>query len=87
VSIAGVAESDAELEVGEALARSLIAERFPALDVSVLERIGAGWDNVVWATADRIAFRFPRRQVAIPGIQREIAILPGGGRGGVGAPR
>jgi aminoglycoside phosphotransferase (APT) family kinase protein len=71
-----VAEWDAEFEVDEALARTLIAERYPALDVSVLERVGEGWDNVVWATADRIAFRFPRRQVAVGGIQREIAVLP-----------
>lgn len=71
-----IAEWDAEIEVDEPLARELISERFPALDVSVLQRAGEGWDNVVWATADGVAFRFPRRQVAIPGIEREITILP-----------
>jgi aminoglycoside phosphotransferase (APT) family kinase protein len=30
----------------------------------------------VWATADDIAFRFPRREIAVPGVEREMAILP-----------
>jgi len=71
-----VPEWDAEIEVGEDSARALIAGRFPELDVTSMERIGEGWDNTVWATADGIAFRFPRREIAIPGIKREIAILP-----------
>jgi aminoglycoside phosphotransferase (APT) family kinase protein len=56
-----VAERDAEVEVDEALARALIAARFPALDSRSLRRVGKGWDNVVWATGDGVAFRFPRR--------------------------
>jgi aminoglycoside phosphotransferase (APT) family kinase protein len=71
-----VAVWDAEIEVDEALARALIAARFPALDGSSLRRVGTGWDNVVWATADGVAFRFPRRRIAIAGIEREIALLP-----------
>jgi aminoglycoside phosphotransferase (APT) family kinase protein len=71
-----VAVWDAEIEVDEALARRLISARFPALDAGALRRVGAGWDNVVWATADGVAFRFPRRQIAIPGVEREIALLP-----------
>jgi aminoglycoside phosphotransferase (APT) family kinase protein len=71
-----VAEWDAELEVDEALARALIEARFPALDASSLRRVGEGWDNVVWATADGVAFRFPRRQLAIAGVEREVALLP-----------
>jgi aminoglycoside phosphotransferase (APT) family kinase protein len=71
-----MAEWDPELDVDEELAHALIAERFSALDSSSLRLIGTGWDNVVWVTADGIAFRFPRRRVAIPGVKREIAILP-----------
>jgi aminoglycoside phosphotransferase (APT) family kinase protein len=67
---------DAEIEVDEPLARALIAARFPALDVGSLRRVGEGWDNVVWATADGVAFRFPRRRIAIAGVEREIALLP-----------
>lgn len=70
-------EWGSEIEVGEELARHLIAGRFPELDVRSLWRLGEGWDNTVWVTGDRIAFRFPRRQIAIPGVQREMAILPG----------
>jgi aminoglycoside phosphotransferase (APT) family kinase protein len=67
---------DAEIEVDEALARALISARFPALAAGSLRRVGEGWDNVVWATEDDVAFRFPRRQIAIPGVEREIALLP-----------
>jgi aminoglycoside phosphotransferase (APT) family kinase protein len=71
-----VAVWDAEIEVDEALARALISARFPVLAAGSLRRIGAGWDNVVWATEDDVAFRFPRRQIAVPGVGREIALLP-----------
>jgi aminoglycoside phosphotransferase (APT) family kinase protein len=69
-------EWDSEIEVGEELARRLIAEQFPQLDVTRLRRLGEGWDNTVWATSEQIAFRFPRRQIAIQGVEREMAILP-----------
>ena len=67
---------DAEVEVDEALARSLISAHFPALAAGSLRRVGEGWDNVVWATEDDVAFRFPRREIAIPGVEREIVLLP-----------
>jgi aminoglycoside phosphotransferase (APT) family kinase protein len=71
-----VPEWDSEIEVGEELARALIAEQFPHLQVSSVRRVGEGWDNTVWADDDEIVFRFPRRAIAVPGIEREIAILP-----------
>jgi aminoglycoside phosphotransferase (APT) family kinase protein len=67
---------DAEVTVDESLARSLIAEQFPQLDVSELRLLGEGWDNIVWATRDGVAFRFPRRSIAVALIEREIAVLP-----------
>jgi aminoglycoside phosphotransferase (APT) family kinase protein len=75
-SIRGIAEWDAETTVDEALARALIIEQFPHLAVGSLRLIGEGWDNTVWATGDGVAFRFPRRRIAIPGVEREIALLP-----------
>jgi aminoglycoside phosphotransferase (APT) family kinase protein len=69
-------EWDSEIEVGEDLARALIAAQFSELDATSLRRIGEGWDNTVRATGDDIAFRFPRREIAIPGVEREMAILP-----------
>jgi aminoglycoside phosphotransferase (APT) family kinase protein len=67
---------DAERTVDEALARELISSRFPQLDTSELRLLGQGFDNTVWVTRDRVAFRFPRRAIAIAGIEREIALLP-----------
>jgi aminoglycoside phosphotransferase (APT) family kinase protein len=71
-----VPEWDSEIVVGEDLARRLITARFPSLDVSSLRPIGEGWDNTVWATADDVAFRFPRRQIAVLGVERELTVLP-----------
>ena len=72
-----VPEWDFEIEVGEDLARALIADQFPYLEVTFLRRVGEGWDNTVWATSEDIVFRFPRRAIAIPGVQRDMAVLPG----------
>lgn len=69
-------EWDAEVEVDEALARQLIRERYPELDAEFLRRLGVGWDNTVWVTGDGIAFRFPRREIALPGVTREMRLLP-----------
>jgi aminoglycoside phosphotransferase (APT) family kinase protein len=56
--------------------RALLAEHFPELDASTARLLGEGWDNSVWAVEDRWAFRFPRRRIAIPGVEREVAVLP-----------
>ena len=69
-------EWDAEVAVDGVLVRALLAEHFPELDASSARLLGEGWDNSVWAVEDRWAFRFPRRQIAIPGVEREIAVLP-----------
>src|SRR5580765_1631494 len=46
------------------------------LDGARLQKLAEGWDNSVWVVDARYAFRFPRREVAIPGLEREIAVLP-----------
>jgi len=72
-----MAEWAAEIEVGEELAQTLIGGRYPALlRGGGLRRLGEGWDNVVWATAGDVAFRFPRRRIALDGVRREMALLP-----------
>jgi len=71
-----VAVWDAELVVDEALVRALLAEQFPELDAGSARLLGEGWDNAVWIVEERWAFRFPRRQIAIPGVEREVAMLP-----------
>jgi aminoglycoside phosphotransferase (APT) family kinase protein len=71
-----VAEWSAEIEVDELLARRLLRAQFPQLALQSLELVGAGWDNTVWRVDGEWAFRFPRREIAIPGVARELAVLP-----------
>jgi aminoglycoside phosphotransferase (APT) family kinase protein len=67
---------DAEIPVDAALARRLIAEQFPLLAEQPVSFLATGWDNAVFLVDGVLAFRFPQRAIAIPGIQREIAVLP-----------
>ena len=65
----------AEVVIDEALVRRLLAQ-FPELEGASLRKLAEGWDNSVWVVDERYAFRFPRRTIAIPGVEREIAVLP-----------
>jgi aminoglycoside phosphotransferase (APT) family kinase protein len=67
---------DAQLVVDAGLARALLSDQFRELPVNTLRLLAEGWDNTVWLVNDEIIFRFPRRAIAIPGIEREIEILP-----------
>ena len=69
-------EWDAEVAVDEQLVRALLREQFPALDAGSARLLGEGWDNSVWAVEERWAFRFPRREIALPGVTRELEVLP-----------
>ena len=51
--------------VDERLVRRLLAQF--ELDGDRLRKLAEGWDNSVWVVDARYAFRFPRREVAIPG--------------------
>ncbi len=64
----------AEIDVDERLVRELLAQF--GLEGARLRKLAEGWDNSVWVVEERYAFRFPRRAVAIPGIERELAALP-----------
>lgn len=65
-----------EIEVGEELARKLIASQFSDLAGATIRRIGNGWDNAAFLIDERLIFRFPQRAVAAPLIEREIAFMP-----------
>ena len=65
-----------EIVVDSALARRLIRERFPELDGAPIEPLGEGWDSTVWLVDSRWVFRFPRREVVVPGFLRETEVLP-----------
>src|SRR5215468_3173103 len=58
------------------LARSLIEENWPALKPVSVKDIGSGWDNTAYLINSSFVFRFPRRTVAVPLIETEIALLP-----------
>jgi aminoglycoside phosphotransferase (APT) family kinase protein len=66
----------AEVTVDSALARRLIREQFPELELHSLRLLGEGWDNTVWLVDDEWVFRFPRRSVVIQGIENEMRLLP-----------
>ncbi len=65
----------AEIVVDERLVRALLAQ-FPELELESLRPLAEGWDNSVWLVNERHAFRFPRRQIAIAGVELELAVLP-----------
>jgi aminoglycoside phosphotransferase (APT) family kinase protein len=65
-----------EVVVDAGWARRLIGAQFPELELGSLRLLGEGWDNTVWLVDERWVFRFPRRQVVIPGFERELAVLP-----------
>lgn len=64
-----------ELVVDEALVRRLLTQ-FPELELRSLRKLAEGWDNSVWLVDGRYAFRFPHREIAIPGFRRELEVLP-----------
>ena len=66
---------EAEIVVDEALARRLLRQ-FPELEPGALRPLGYGWDYTIWVVDERYAFRFPRRQIGVPGTEQEIAVLP-----------
>lgn len=65
-----------EREVGEETAAALIGERFAELRGAPVERLATGWDNTVFLVGGEWVFRFPRRRIAVAGVEREIAVLP-----------
>jgi len=65
----------AELVVDERLVHRLLTQ-FPGLDAESLRPFAEGWDYSIWVVDERWAFRFPRREIAVPGVRREIAVLP-----------
>lgn len=67
---------DAEWEVNEEQARTLIGRQFPQLSSKQVKRLGSGWDNTVFLIGDEYVFRFPRRAIAVGSIRMEGKLLP-----------
>lgn len=73
--MSGVPEWDPERVVDPDLARALIEARVPELRGARIERLAEGWDNAVYVVDGRWVFRFPQREIAVPGVRREIETL------------
>jgi aminoglycoside phosphotransferase (APT) family kinase protein len=70
-----VREWAAEVSVDEELARRLIGAQFPDLELRSMQLLGQGWDMTVWLVDSEWVFRFPRREMVIPGLLNEISHL------------
>jgi aminoglycoside phosphotransferase (APT) family kinase protein len=57
-------------------AADLIREQFPDADVQQVTLLATGWDNTAFVVDGQWLFRFPHREIAVPGVQREITVLP-----------
>ena len=66
----------ADVDVTPRLAADLIREQFPGVGTRQVTVLATGWDNAAFLADGQWLFRFPRRAVAVPGVQREIAVLP-----------
>jgi aminoglycoside phosphotransferase (APT) family kinase protein len=66
----------AEIAVTPQFAADLIREQFLELGAQQVTVLATGWDNTACVVDGRWLFRFPRREIAVPGMRREIAILP-----------
>lgn len=65
----------AEENVDGERARRLIRAQFE-LAADEVALVSEGWDYAVFRVDGEWAFRFPRREVVVPGTEREIAVLP-----------
>ena len=66
----------AEERVDEERARRIIQRQFEEVVVDEVTLVSEGWDYAVFRVDGEWAFRFPRREVVVPGTEREIAVLP-----------
>ena len=65
----------AERTVDEPLVRRLLTQ-FSDLEGTSVRRVSEGWDYSIWAVDERWAFRFPRREIVLRGMELEIAVVP-----------
>jgi len=66
---------DPEVVLDEAGARALLGEQFPDLALDSVVHLADGFDNTVYVVDDTWAVRFPRREVAVALLHRELPVL------------
>lgn len=64
----------ADIDINQEIAKKAIFEQF-GITVKSISILGEGWDNLVYLVNDDLVFRFPRRKVALPLLQREMHVL------------
>jgi aminoglycoside phosphotransferase (APT) family kinase protein len=67
----------AEIEIDEHQARQLLAAQHPDLADLTIVSVASGWDNHLLRLGDKLALRFPRRQLGAQLILNEQRWLPG----------
>ncbi len=65
----------AEQVVDERLAQELVRAQFPAIAADSVMLVAAGWDYTVHRVDGEWAFRFPRREVVLEPMERELRVL------------
>ncbi len=63
-----------EIAIDATRAAAAIRDQFPRFER--VERLAEGWDYSTFRVDEDFVFRFPRRAVVLPGMEREIATLP-----------
>lgn len=63
-----------DIAIDKKIAKQAIEEAF-SFSVTKLELMGEGWDNLVFLVNENLVFRFSRRKVAIPLLEREMSLL------------
>lgn len=71
-----MAQPPAEIEIAEALVRTVLDEQHPDLAGLPLRHIDAGWDNALWRLGDHLVVRLPRRSFAVGLTLKEQRWLP-----------
>lgn len=66
----------ADIEIDEALVRSLLREQHPDLADLPLQSIDSGWDNAMFRLGEALVVRLPRRVAVTHLIEREQKWLP-----------
>src|SRR6188472_4537952 len=63
-----------EIAIDMDTATNVLREQFPRF--AKVEPLGEGWDYTAFRVDGDLVFRFPRRAVVLPGMEREIETLP-----------
>ena len=66
----------AEVDVDDALVRSLLEEQHPDLADRALTLVANGWDNVLFRLGEDLIVRLPRRAQSAPLVAHELRWLP-----------